>query len=306
MLEHDIKKTSIFDFPKNNHWEYDLSVHPEFSFPFPEEVGQQVIRYYAEYAGGPVFNRPVACLAGIEPVSEYTTNISLESGEFYSFVLANVVGREVQGKSDKLLRAFSAFGAPSEVVEAAAMLGTRFKEAQETIKKFTDCCSNPLLPNVVAVSVLVHDRYGNFLVSQRTRNVLIGKDLGGVTSTGTLEPMDCFSAARKDRTIDPFGACAQRELTEETEFKNLPDEAFKTRGLFIGKAKLQPIAIVDVVVEDNLFGYSVSEPCGSSESEPELKKITAVPRERLQPIVFKYDMTEAASYHMLMHIYDDQ
>lgn len=304
MLEHDIKKTSIFDFPKNNHWEYNLSMEPEFSFPFPEEVGHQVVRYYAEYVGGPVYNRPVTSLTSVEAVSDYTTKISLANGEFYSFLLANVVGREAQNASDKILRAFSAFGAPAEVLAATQLLGDRFKEAKSKIRKFTDCCSTPLLPNVVAISTLVHDAHGNFLVSQRTNNVIIGKNLGGVTSTGTLEPMDCFAASRKDRNIDPFSACAQRELTEETEFKNLPDECFSMRGFFIGKAKLQPIAIVDVLVNENLHGYSSYEPCGSTDSEPELRKITAVPREKLQSLVFKYDMTEAASYHMLMHIYD--
>lgn len=305
MLEHDIKKTSIFDFPKNNHWDYELLMTHEFDFPFSKEVGQQVVRYYAEYAGGPVFTRPTTCLAGIERISDYTTKILFENGDFYDFVLANVIGREAQHQKDKITRVFRAFGAPPEVIEATELLGQRFKQAKDNIRKFEDCCASPLLPNVIAISTLVHDRFGNFLVSQRTSNVLIGKNLGGVTSTGTLEPMDCLSASRSDRSIDPFGACAQRELTEETEFKNLPDDAFVTRGLFIGKAKLQPIAIVDVVVDENLYGYSVCEPCGSSDSDPELKKITAIPRERLQPLVFKYDMTEAASYHMLMHIYDD-
>lgn len=304
MLEHDVKKTSIFDLPKRSHWEYDFIGDSDFKLPFSDEIIAQIANYYAEYAGGPVYDNPAACLSHIEDVSQYTTKLSFELGSFYDFLLANVIGREVQGNNDRLLRAFSAAGASPEVMQAVQSLGLRFKEARKSIRSVKDCVNQTLLPNMVAISILVHDGRGNYLVSQRTGNVVIGKNLGGVTSTGTLETIDVFAASKKNSELDPFCACAQRELMEETEF-NLPAEAFTTRGLFVGQAKLQPIAIVDVLVDRDLSRYSSWEPCGSKEPQPELKKITSIKKEKLQSIVFKYDMTEASSYHMLMHVYDD-
>lgn len=304
MLEHDVKKTSIFDYPKKNHWEYDFLGDSSFKFPFPDDVAAQIANYYAEYAGGPVYDAPATCLSHIEEASPYTTKLTFELCSFYDFLLANVIGREVQGNNDRLLRSFTAAGASPEILQAVQALGLRFKEAKKSIRSVGDCVNQVLLPNMVAVSILVHDGRGNYLVSQRTDNVVIGKHLGGVTSTGTLETIDVVSASRKGNDMDPFCACARRELAEETEF-DLPAGAFATRGLFVGQAKLQPIAIVDVLADRDLSDYSAWEPCGSNEPEPELKKITSVKKEKLQSIVFKYDMTEASSYHMLMHVYDD-
>lgn len=302
MLEHDIKKTSVFDYPKNNHWDFELIGESDFKFPFPDTVMHQVARYYADKVGGPAYNSPCVCIENVQEVSDYTTRIALSTGDFYHFLLANVIGREaIEGRDSDIVRTFKEMGAPEDVLDATVLLGRRFKKARNTIESFTDCCRQMLLPNVVALSIFVRDKNDNFLVSQRTSNVVIAKNMGGVTSTGTLELMDCVTYATEGRNIDPFCAAAQRELAEETEFKHVADSAFTLRGLMIGQAKLQPVAIVDVVVDEDLSGYMSSEPCGSDESEPELARIMAVPREYLQKLVFTYDMTEAASYHMLMH-----
>lgn len=304
MLEHDIKKTIIYDFPKSDRWEYELVGESEFSFPFDDKVKEDIAKYYAEYAGGNVYDGDTICLAGIEKTSDYTHLIKISMGRFYDFLLANVIGREVQSKNDRLIRSIAASGASNEVIEGIKLLGERYRQAKNQINCFEDLLSQPFLPNAIAISALVKDENNNFLVSQRTRSVVIGKNLGGVTATGTLELGDCIAASRKDRSIDPFCACAQRELSEESEFKNVDDECFRTRGLFVGHAKLQPIGLVDVEVSHDLSGYLSTCPCGSSDADPELKKVVAVPKEKLQSLVFKYDMTEASAYHMLMHNYD--
>lgn len=304
MIEHDIKKTTIYDMPKKVRWEYELIGDSQFSLPFSDEIAEQIVNLYAEYSGGPVYNGPTICLEDIEDISEYTIKMKVSRGRFYDFLLANIIGREAQNPKSKIIRSFAAAGASPDVLSAVELLGQRFADAKKQIRSFRDCVKQTLLPNAIAVSILVMDSKGGFLVSQRTDNVIIGKRLGGVTATGTLEFMDCVASARKDREIDPFCACAQRELTEESEFKNLPDHLFTTRALFIGHAKLQPIAIVDVQSPLLLKGYRTDEPCGSEEVEPELRKMVAVGKTDLQSLVFKYDMTEASSYHMLMHLYD--
>lgn len=299
MHEHDIRKSQIYSFEKDCAWDYNVVPQDGYHQPLEPELAEQVVRLYQEYAGGNLFNGYTVCLDDISEKINHKRTVTLSIGSFFDFLLCNVIGREASKSNDKIIRAFYASGASQEILDAVAYLGKRYSQEIKRVHNFNDAIHSVRLPGVIAVSILVHDDNGMCLLSKRTDNVIIGKRLGGVTATGTLEPKD-LTLQERANFDDPFSACAARELSEETTFE-LPASCFKMRGFVIGKAKLQPIAIVDVRSPIALKkNFEVIDPEGGA-MDAELYKLAAVDKSQLPRIIAQYDMTEASAYHLSLH-----
>ena len=122
------------------------------------------------------------------------------------------------------------------------------------------------------------------------------------TASGSVDPGDLTDIPQDGKAgIDPFCACAARELAEETKL-GIPDANFHFRGLVVGKNKLQPIAIVDALYprafpeQFKLFDPSDGDP------DAEVAKLVAVPKTSLSKMPDKYEMTEASAYHIMLHV----
>ena len=217
------------------------------------------------------------------------------------FINCNIVGREAQDPSARIYREMKAAGATPDMMEMISILGANYASEKKRIQCFEDVLETSVLPNTIATSILVYDEAGNYLLSRRTDNVIIGKKFYGVTASGSVDPADLAKIPQKGNPgIDPFCSCAARELAEETTL-GIPDRNFKFRGLVIGKEKLQPIAIVDAL-SPNLFDdeWRIFDP-SDGDPDAEVAKIVSVPQSKLVRMPEKYEMTEAASYHMRIH-----
>lgn len=300
MREHDLKKTSILEYPKRNVWTYEIVPSDRYEPIYDEEEASLLSNAYAEYAGGMLYDSPTVCLEGIEDGERLTKNVKLSVGSFYDFALANVIGREASDADARIIRSMRASGVSDDLCEIVELLGFGYARAKQSSKSFEQLVLTPYLPNTIATSILVFDEVGNFLLSKRTDNVIIGKRFGGVSATGTVDPGDLI-AADGVTFDDPFCACASRELNEETGL-SFPSSAFRMRGFVAGHAKLQPIAIVDVMSEaplDRSFDIHLGN---EKQDEAELLRLVSIPKSRLPHMIETHDMTEASAYHIGLHL----
>lgn len=95
----------------------------------------------------------------------------------------------------------------------------------------------PLLANDIAVSILLHTPDGRFLLARRSSAVALSAGSFSVSATGALDERDLHAE-------NPVLSCACREVEEELGL-SVHEEDLAFRGIFIGPAKLQPIALVD-------------------------------------------------------------
>lgn len=182
-----------------------------------------------------VFNRNFANeksvrLDGIDYNSNMKISISLL--EFYDFLVTNFAVLNM----DKLLN-------NANLVERALLL--RLKDAIDNaaIKEFDDICKHQFLSNIIAVSCLVKDKKGRVLLTRRNNNVGIANGFLSVSVTGSVDFFDFQSE-------DPFLACCEREIEEELGLSLGADSDIKLKKIVCGEKKLQPIALIDVIVDD--------------------------------------------------------
>lgn len=111
---------------------------------------------------------------------------------------------------------------------------------EELQRKPLRILSNPLLANDLAVSILLHTPDRHFLLARRSGAVALSAGSFSVSATGALDERDPHAG-------NPVLSCACREMEEELGL-NVHEGDFAFRGIFIGSAKLQPIALVDAEV----------------------------------------------------------
>lgn len=298
MREHDLEKAGILSYDKTCRWDFEIVESSRFLPPYDIGTRETIANLYAEYASGMLYDAPTVCLESISSAERYGEKISLSVGSFYDFVACNIVGREAS--SGRFVRTAKATGATETTCAMIDELGKSFESYRESLSSFADLFSATRLPNSIAVSVLVYDENGTCLLSKRTNNVIIAKNFGGVTATGTLEPTDLatYSAAGFD---DPFCACAARELQEETSLL-YPAAAFELEGMAVGRSKLQPIALVSVASPHKLDSIFELDDTDGALDQKELKRIVPISRDRLRKMMRTHDMTEAAIYHISRHL----
>lgn len=302
MHQFDIKKTKMFNLLKRERWDYQMTDNVRFKAIYSTKERNQVISFYSRYKNNDVYNGSCVCLEGITTNDNGTKTIFLSIGQFYDFVCCNVIGREMSTEhGQQFIQYLKENDAPDNIIELAQKLGDAFNQEKENIKSFDDLLKSTFLPNVIAVSTLAFDEEKHYLLTRRTDNVLIGKKLYGVTSTGTVDPADIkLFGPKGHKRMNPFCLCAQRELFEETPLQ-VSLEDFTIRGFTVGLAKLQPIVLIDCFLQMPVSDdYKILNPNREDELA-ELMQVVAVPQERLYEMTCRHDMTEASAYHMRIH-----
>ena len=158
--------------------------------------------------------------------------LQISSVRFYDFLLSNftlfnyeklhTAASEQQAAAlEKLMQAFSADGYPTSVADIAG---------------------RTYLANTIAVSLLVRDKAGAFLLTKRSNRVGISSGFVSVTVTGAVDWDDLHAA-------DPLRFCCCRELLEEMNY-SIDSASVHPFMIVCGERKLQPIVLVDATVDD--------------------------------------------------------
>lgn len=183
-----------------------------------------------------VFNRNFSNEKGVRldycRRSEQTTQIGLSEVFFYDFLLSNFTLFNIE----KLQRV---------ATKSQMKLLIRLKDRFNSDGRPTDVDSilnRDYLANTLAVSLLIGDSQGRFLLTKRNGSVGISNGFASVSVTGAID-------ARDYEANNPFVACCQRELREELNYA-IEDSAIKPFMIVCGEKKLQPIVLVNAKVDD--------------------------------------------------------
>lgn len=272
----------IYEFPKEDVWEYEFVDAKRFKPFYTLEQRDEIARLYGEFQGGACFNGAMICLEGIHRKRPGCVAIELSLGEFFDFLVCNVVGGM---KNDRFLRYCSAAGG-KDIIEVVDRLMDDFRKEQRRIHRFEDLATSEKLPNVIAMSGLLYDEDGTFLVSKRTSEVIVGQELYGVTVTGSIEPGDMHRP-------DPFKECAARELAEETGI-TMDERCFVLRGFSASNDKLQPAAVVDVVADEPL---EMERLYPNDKNIKEIRYLVGIGAQDVVNATASHDMTLVAKSH---------
>lgn len=142
------------------------------------------------------------------------------------------------------------------------------------------------LANIVAVSVLLQDSTGRYLIVHRGNKAAI--------SSGNFATSCAGSVSKEDlQDENPFIACAKRELKEEL---NLECD-LKVDGVVISRQKIQPAVLLSGTL-DFTFEETYDAMIAAEDFHEENSELFAVPREKFVGIVKHYQFTDIAAYQL--------
>lgn len=125
----------------------------------------------------------------------------------------------------------------NELGDLPCKVGEYRKEVKErgSLTTIHDVLNNKLLSNDVAVSVMIRDREGSYILARRGVKVSVGVTLLSTSVTGSMDDTDL-------KQKNPVVYTAKREILEEAQLQ-FKDIEVEVQGLFMGKDKLQPVFI---------------------------------------------------------------
>lgn len=156
---------------------------------------------------------------------------NISEGEFYDLLTTNIllnkqVDDELKGLQDRLIAE------------------TLFLDEESTL-------SHNVLANAIAISVLIRDNQGRYLITERSGNVAISNNYYGVSATAGLDDSDYGE-------IDPIIACIKRELEEELNIKDDGSYEIDVVALYIDDIKFQPSILVNVQLSNSFDDWDVN------------------------------------------------
>lgn len=220
------------------------------------------------------FDGSAVRLEGVQ-VGDGRVGLMLSETSFYQLLVSNLlVGRPVESLlnvGDVALRV-KALSVAAEKVAAEDVLGT------------------PWLANALAVSVLIRDSRGDFLLVRRGAALAVGAGLWGVSVSGGLEAADLASE-------NPVVNAVMREVKEELGLSIDPG-AVLVEGLFIGDKKLQPVMLCTVALDEPLGSLL---PLQGVDSDLEIASQVLVAKGDLKKYAERKRMSEAARFQINTH-----
>jgi 8-oxo-dGTP pyrophosphatase MutT (NUDIX family) len=220
------------------------------------------------------FDGSAVRLEGVQ-VGDGQVGLMLSETSFYQLLVSNLlVGRPVDSLlkvGDVALRV-KALSVAAEKVAAEDVLGT------------------PWLANALAVSVLIRDSRGDFLLVRRGAALAVGAGLWGVSVSGGLEAADLASE-------NPVVNAVMREVKEELGLSIDPG-AVLVEGLFIGDKKLQPVMLCTVALDEPLGSLL---PLQGVDSDLEIASQVLVAKGDLKKYAERKRMSEAARFQINTH-----
>lgn len=221
------------------------------------------------------FDGSAVRLEGVQ-MGDGQVGLMLSETSFYQLLVSNLlVGRPVESLlkvGDVALRE-KALAVAAEKVAAEDVLG------------------RPWMANALAVSVLIRDSRGDFLLVRRGDALAVGAGLWGVSVSGGLEADDLASE-------NPVVNAVMREVKEELGLSINPG-AVRVDGLFIGDKKLQPVILCTVALDEPLGPLL---PLQGVDSDLEIASQVLVAQDDLKKYMERKRMSEAARFQISTHI----
>lgn len=216
----------------------------------------------------------------IDLINDIENTIHISISEFYSFLISNFL----LINKDKLMQ---------EADEYEKKLICRFisQVNEDDIKCFEDIYKVSYLSNIVAISCVITDKKGKVLITRRNNNVGIGNGFLSVSVTGSVDESDYTKN-------DPFVACCKREVKEELGFEIDDISKILVKKIVCGSLKLQPIVLIDVIVEDIQDVVEAIKKCDSFNEENSKYYICERKEVRVLIESKKYNLTEAGLTHL--------
>lgn len=153
-----------------------------------------------------------------------------------------------------------------------------------------DVLDRPWMANALAVSVLIRDSNGDFLLVHRDSSLAVGAGLWGVSASGGVEAEDL-------RSGNPIANTVIREVEEELGLSIDPG-AVRVDGLFIGDKKLQPVMLCTVTLSEPLGPLL---PLEGVDSDLEIASQVLVAKGDLKKYAERKRMSEAARFQITTH-----
>lgn len=208
-------------------------------------------------------------------VGDGQVGLMLSETSFYQLLVSNLlVGRPVE----------SLLKVGDVALREKALAVATVKVAAE------DVLDRPWMANALAVSVLIRDSNGDFLLVHRGSSLAVGAGLWGVSASGGVEAEDL-------RSGNPIANTVIREVEEELGLKVALDDV-QVDGLFIGDKKLQPVMLCTVTLSEPLGPLL---PLEGVDSDLEIASQVLVAKGDLKKYAERKRMSEAARFQITTH-----
>lgn len=220
-----------------------------------------------------------------------TGNAILSKVGFFDFMTTNLVIKpNNRTKKSAFANLYSALF--SDQVKQVLQLEHRVKAAVlgQPRKTFHDVIAIKELANIVTVSVLLWDCTGRALLVHRGNKVAVSSGSFAASCAGSVDDSDLDSD-------NPFLSCAQRELKEELNLEC----RLQLDTLVISKQKLQPAALFSAKINckfEDIYQQMINAP----DYKEENCALFAVPHERLNGVVKKYQFTDVAAFQIARYV----
>ncbi|WP_020373853.1 hypothetical protein [Sulfobacillus thermosulfidooxidans] len=169
----------------------------------------------------------------------------------------------------------------------------RIREVIGTPQSGEEALMNSHLANPLAISFLIQDATGRWGVVARSQWVAVSAGQWGATVAGTVTPEDLTQFPEH-----PIAVCARREAQEEL---NLIIDTIAWDGLVISRQKMQPVALVSARIArrwEDVMPLIAQARDWSFENTA----LYAIPPESIASVIRQAPLTDAAAYHLSLHI----
>ena len=273
---------SVYEYKIDKNIEYVKS-ESTIRLPITDSAKERMMEAFSSYKGVDYFNNKVVRLEKIENRDD-KIQLSLSLIDFFDFLIINIISAQLEDFIQYLKEKDIYYTLYDEI--------ERLKQYSKDMLQVTDFTSlivDGRSSNALAISVLLTDEKGNYLLTQRSLKTGISEMMHSVTSTGAIEEEDYHS-------MDAIRNCVIRELKEELNLC-VDKKDLKIVSIVAGKRKLQPIAIVNGRVKGS-FSELLENIKDAVDFNYEVQKLIITDKETLENILHSESFTEAAEYHL--------
>lgn len=271
-------------------YKYDITkeivyktVDSSLKMPISKMERDMIVEVFSAYKKVVYFNTRVARLESIETQSD-EVEIKLSLIDFFDFLVINIISFQLEDFI-RYLKSEDIYDNLHDIINRL----NRYCEVMRQVSDFETLVYKGISSNALAISVLLTDKNGNYLLTQRGGKVGISEKFHSVSATGTVDEIDYHS-------IEPLKNCVIRELHEELNI-DIHSENLQICSIVAGKNKLQPIVIVNGKVERG-FDELWNKMKEAEDFTYEVDKLCIVNRELLETILTRKKFTEAVEYHL--------
>lgn len=273
---------SVYEYKIDKNIEYVKS-ESTIRLPITDSAKERMMEAFSSYKGVDYFNNKVVRLEKIENRDD-KIQLSLSLIDFFDFLIINIISAQLEDFIQYLKEKDIYYTLYDEI--------ERLKQYSKDMLQVTDFTSlivDGRSSNALAISVLLTDEKGNYLLTQRSLKTGISEMMHSVTATGAIEEEDYHS-------MDAIRNCVIRELKEELNLC-VDKKDLKIVSIVAGKRKLQPIVIVNGRVKGS-FSELLESIKDAVDFNYEVQKLIITDKETLENILYSESFTEAAEYHL--------